>query len=385
MAFKIQRGTVSRPQRIVIYAPEGLGKSTLASKLDNALFLDFEKGTHHLDVARWPEMPANGAAYKEPTLAETEAVLKDLIQDNQGFKVLVIDTIDWLEELVIADVCKTHKKAGLEDFGYGKGHVYLAERFGGLLSLIDKCAQKMDIICLAHSYVRKFEPPDGAGAYDRYSLKLGKQVAPLVAEWCDALLFGNYKTQVKERDDGLKSTYKGVGGKERILYTNHSAFADAKHRHGLNDQEPWSADVLRRMVTRTVAPVIIPATVGASERADGSQGEPASPSSLGHETKPEPTPQQVAIEKAPAEAPQLNAKAVPSSADDTIPGLTPLDPVYVKLASENAAAANALLLDRKEIKPGQTWADVSPEYVVRVLRNPAGWLVQANKVLEGAK
>jgi hypothetical protein len=42
----------------------------------------------------------------------------------------------------------------------------------------------------------KFEQPDAAGAYDRYELKLSKQVGPLVKEWCDVLLFGNYFTKV---------------------------------------------------------------------------------------------------------------------------------------------------------------------------------------------
>ena len=48
----------------------------------------------------------------------------------------------------------------------------------------------------AHAKMRKFEQPDEMGAYDRWEMKLSKQVAPLFKEWCDMLLFLNYQTYV---------------------------------------------------------------------------------------------------------------------------------------------------------------------------------------------
>ena len=75
----------------------------------------------------------------------------------------------------------------------------------------------------------KFEQPDEQGAYDRWEMKLSKQVAPLVKEWCDMLLFDNYKTYVVTTDNNAK---KGQGGK-RVIYTSHHPCWDAKNRHGL--------------------------------------------------------------------------------------------------------------------------------------------------------
>jgi hypothetical protein len=91
----------------------------------------------------------------------------------------------------------------------------------------------MHIVLLAHSTVRKFESPDQAGAYDRYELKLSKQVAPLLKEWADLILFANYVTRVTEKDNGK---LRGVGGKERMLFATHTAAYDAKNRHGLDDK-----------------------------------------------------------------------------------------------------------------------------------------------------
>ena len=50
--LKISKGKQVRAQKVVIYGPEGVGKSTLASDLPSPLFLDAEGGTDHLDCVR---------------------------------------------------------------------------------------------------------------------------------------------------------------------------------------------------------------------------------------------------------------------------------------------------------------------------------------------
>ena len=64
------------------------------------------------------------------------------------------------------------------------------------------------------------------GAYDRWEMKLSKQVAPLLKEWCDILLFCNYQTFVVTSEN---NTQKAQGGK-RVMYTSHHPAWDAKSR-----------------------------------------------------------------------------------------------------------------------------------------------------------
>ena len=52
----IKRGVQQRPQRVIIYGPEGVGKSTLAAGLPAPVLLDTEQGSSHIDVARLPEL-----------------------------------------------------------------------------------------------------------------------------------------------------------------------------------------------------------------------------------------------------------------------------------------------------------------------------------------
>ena len=232
-SLAIRRGKITRPQKAVIYGPEGVGKSTLAGQLPDPVFLDTEGGTHHLDVARFDGVDAWEGI--------TGAVVQ-LAKAEHPFRTLVVDTADWLEKRLSEHLCRKANKESIEEFGYGKGWVLLAEEFARFLTSLDALlARGMHVVFLAHATVRKFEAPDQAGSYDRFELKLSKQVAPLLKEWADVVLFATFVTRTVEKDSGK---LRAVGGKERVLFANHTAAFDAKNRHGLPDKLPFSIEAL---------------------------------------------------------------------------------------------------------------------------------------------
>ena len=67
--LNITSGRIARPQKIVIYGPEGIGKTSLAAQCEDPVFIDTEGGTAHLDVRRlqkpqdWEELIARNAFY----------------------------------------------------------------------------------------------------------------------------------------------------------------------------------------------------------------------------------------------------------------------------------------------------------------------------------
>lgn len=228
--MNITSGVQARAQRVVIYGTEGIGKSTLASQFPKPLFIDTEGSTSNMDVKRL-DKPTSWTM-----LMNQIAFVK---ANPDKFQTLVIDTIDWAESLAIESVCAQHGKRGIEDFGYGNGYTYVREEFGRLLNKLQELVDiGINVVLTAHSQLRKFEQPDEEGAYDRYELKLGKktssQTAPVVKEWCDLLLFCNYKTMVMTSETKKK---KATGGK-RVMYTTHHPAWDAKNRHGLPDELP---------------------------------------------------------------------------------------------------------------------------------------------------
>lgn len=224
--MEITRGKIDSPQKTVIYGPEGIGKSTLASKFPNPVFIDTEGSTKKLDVAR-TKRPSSFAMLLEQ--------VKSFKFNQMGFKTLVLDTADWAEMLCIAELCSKYNKDGIEGFGYGKGYVYLAEEFGRLLNLLEDLTEiGMNVVIVAHAAMRKFEQPDEMGSYDRWELKLQKKTAPLLKEWADMVLFANYKTYVINVDgQGADKGKNKVQGGHRVMYTSHHPCWDAKNRHDL--------------------------------------------------------------------------------------------------------------------------------------------------------
>ncbi len=223
MALNITSGVKFRAQRVVIYGPEGIGKTTMASKFDDPLFIDTENGSGHLDVKRL-DVPKSWG--------DLIATVQEVAKTTGVCKTLVLDTADWAEALCIDYVCEKHNQPSIEAFGYGKGYVYVMEEWQKLLKAFDAVINAgITVVITAHAKMRKFEQPDEIGAYDRWELKLSRQVAPIVKEWCDCLLFINYKTTVVTDSNGKA---KAQGGK-RWIYTTHNPCWDAKNRLGLGE------------------------------------------------------------------------------------------------------------------------------------------------------
>lgn len=228
--MEIIKGKIPCAKKIVVYGPEGIGKSTFASRFPEPLFIDTEGSTKEMDVARTPD-PSSWTM-----LLEQIAYVK---AHPEVCRTLIIDTVDWAEQKCLQHVCDTHQKNGIEDFGYGNGYVYEKEEFGRFLNRLEEIVKiGIHVVLTAHAQMRKFEQPDEMGAYDRWELKLGKktssQISPLIKEWADMVLFANYKTYSVAVDDKGKK-HKAQGGR-RVMYTVHHPCWDAKNRYGLPDE-----------------------------------------------------------------------------------------------------------------------------------------------------
>ena len=234
--LNISKGIVLRPQKVVVYGPEGIGKSTFASHFPDPLFLDIEDSTSQLDVKRIPDINS---------WAMLHGIIEEIAKEKPC-KTLVIDTVDWAEKLCIQYVCAQAKKSSIEDFAYGSGYTKLMEAFARFLEALNEVTRAgINVVLNAHAQIRKFEQPDEMGAYDRWELKLNSKTtnktAALVKEWADALLFANYKTIImtdqttnkKERrwrEAGyVYATRKHLGCKKPMVPAARSAFRICKY------------------------------------------------------------------------------------------------------------------------------------------------------------
>lgn len=304
--FEIISGKIQKAKKVVLYGPEGIGKSSLAARFPNPIFIDTEGSTTELDVQRLPK----------PSSWE---MLRQQVQwiKQQGatrFGTLVIDTIDWAEMLCNEHVCAQHNKKGIEDFGYGRGYIYAAEEFGRFLNLLsDVIEVGIHVVLTAHSQIVKFEQPDEMGAYDRYQLKLGaktgSRTAALVKEWADIVLFLNYKTfSVAADDSGRK--HKAQGG-ARVMYTTHHPAWDAKNRHGLPDELPLDYSHIAHIFS---GPTVI-STPPQPTPETTVQAETLAPAQTAAEAVPVPTETAGEPSSAPEDATAEQASAAASGVD----------------------------------------------------------------------
>lgn len=230
--MEIIKGKQTKSQKVVVYGPEGVGKSTFASQFPEPLFIDTEDSTVNMDVNRFPK-PSSWTM-----LLQQIAYVK---ANPNICKTLVVDTADWAERLCSEHICSKANMKGIEDFGYGKGYIYLEEEFGRFLNQLQEIIELgINVVVTAHAEIKKIEQPEEIGGYDHWQMKLEKKTMPLLKEWSDILLLANYKVHVINVDNqGVqKGKNKAQGGK-RVIYTTHSPWWDAKNRHNLLDELPF--------------------------------------------------------------------------------------------------------------------------------------------------
>ena len=264
--IQITSGRIATAIKVVVYGPEGIGKSTFAAQFPDPVFIDTEGSTVHMDVKRLPR----------PDLWVELLNEVEYVRQNPGCcKTLVLDTADWAETLCSEYVCSRDQKTGIEDYGYGKGYRFLFEEFGRLLNALEQVRETgVNIVICCHATMRKFEQPDELGAYDRWSLKLTDtpkaSIAGAVKEWADMVIFANYKTIVVNVDGkgAAKGKNKVQGGK-RVMYTAHHSCWDAKNRFGLPEEAEFSYEVIRGVIEGSAA------EVGGATRTSSVSGEAA--------------------------------------------------------------------------------------------------------------
>lgn len=240
MAFdlsSITRGKRLRAPKVVIYGPPKIGKSTFAASAANAIGIITEEGLDNIDVASFPIAK---------TYEDVMQALTTLYNEAHEFQTAFIDSLDWLEPLILAKVCKDNNVGNIENIAYGKGYIFADDLWKNFFAGLDALRnnKNMTIICIAHEQVTKVKNPSLAEDYDAFSLKLNKRATALVNEWADIIGFANHEVYTRQvnPDNKLNKDVKATTSGVRKLHMNpHPAYA-AGNRYGLADIPlSWSA------------------------------------------------------------------------------------------------------------------------------------------------
>lgn len=255
MLKSVVSGRLSVPELLVLYGPDGIGKSTFAAAAPNPIFLGAESGTANLDVARFPA---------PKSFADCLTASRELLEEKHDYKTLVVDTLDWMEPLVFDKLCKDSGVDRVEDScgGYGKwvnASVNLWREYLRSLSAL-RDARFMNVIMLAHAQLKTFQDPQTNTGYDRYQLKLQDKAGALIREFVDSVLFANFEVHTKE--DNKKRT-RAFGDGTRKLYTERRPAFDAKNRWNLPKEMPlsWEDYAAAKAAGSSAGPSVIVAQI----------------------------------------------------------------------------------------------------------------------------
>ena len=235
----IETGRQLEPPRILLYAQDGMGKSSFAAQAPKPIVIQTEKGLEEIGCPRFPVAQSYEAFLANLTAIATE---------KHDFGTVAIDTLDWLERLIWDHVCRRTGKNNIEDVGGGfqKGYKFALDEWRQVISYLERChARGMVIILLAHAKIKRFEDPENP-AYDRYSPRLHEAADELVREWVSATLFVTKRLVVKKEGSGFQeraiAAPVGADGGERIMKTVGSPAWVAKNRYNMPSELPFPKD-----------------------------------------------------------------------------------------------------------------------------------------------
>jgi hypothetical protein len=235
-SHKVISGLSRYGLKALFYGPPGSGKTSLIKGAPKPILIDYDKGANQAGIDRIPGPVA---------WLDALALIRAIVADPRGYKTIAIDTLDPLEDLATAHVCKQAGKPSLQAIGgYGAGYDALKAEWRLLLSVLDAASEKgMNVIFICHSIVRETSDPQ-LGPYQVFTTNLQKKTWAVTSRWCD--LVGFCAFQAERIKDEKRAIYTG---QRELLTTSGSGYL-AKERFALPRSMPLRWDLLEAAIER---------------------------------------------------------------------------------------------------------------------------------------
>jgi hypothetical protein len=230
----LRKKVETAPPFWVLYGVEGIGKTSLAAKTPNPVFLCCEEGLDGIT-----DMEGNQPkSWPIESIDDCLDAIGVLYSEEHPFKTVVIDTADHLEPMIHQRVAEEKKVSSIEDVGYGKGYVEALTHWRTVLQGLNSLRydRGMAVVVVAHTMIKRFDSPE-TDPYDRYMIKLHEKASALLRETASIVSFCNYLVSIRQSDAGFnKKIARGIGGGQRFAHFEERPAFQAKNRYGLPEK-----------------------------------------------------------------------------------------------------------------------------------------------------
>ena len=209
----ITKGGKPLAPKIYLYGMSGIGKTTFAVGCPCPLIIDLDGGAgrYSVDIVK---------------VSSSDEILDVLTEvQEMDYRTIVIDTLEALERLIYAEICRKANVDSIEKAfgGYSKGHIAAGETMGTILDALSALLplRKMPVV-LGQADVKKITDPEGE--YTQFSPRANKHLSNRVIEWADLVLFAT------------REQSSATGSGKRVMFTAPTKRAIAKSRLPLPEQ-----------------------------------------------------------------------------------------------------------------------------------------------------
>ena len=134
---------------VLLYGASKIGKSTLCSSADHALFLATEAGLNSLDVFQQPILNWQGLC----------VAVADIEKGDHPFKTIILDTVDNAYKMCADHICRKSNIQHESDLGFGKGFSLVNNEFQRVLTKLSLMPYGLYLI--SHAQDKEMDTPTG--------------------------------------------------------------------------------------------------------------------------------------------------------------------------------------------------------------------------------